>query len=105
MENQNEENKDKAPDNEGYDINNPQNLAVPKYNSTTTHRESSGLPAIENLNQQKGMKSDEDDVDSDDFDRSGAENDRSLHGEQFKSDLGQGQRDKDEDEDEKIIRT
>jgi len=105
MENEKEEQKHKAPDNEQYDVENPQNLTQPQFNSTTAHREGPGLPAVENLNQIKDSKNDLNDAKEDDSDPSAPKNDESLYGKNTKTDLGAGQRDDDEDEGEKIIRT
>jgi hypothetical protein len=105
MENKNEEQKSKAPDNEEYDIDNPQNLTQPQFNSTTTHREDPGVPAVENLNQIKGLNTELKDAKEGDSDPSAPKNDEALYGNDTKTDLGAGQRDEDEDEDEKIIRT
>lgn len=105
MENKREENKPVSPDNEAYDINHPQNISAPAFNSDTTHRESSGLPAVENLNQPADLNSDSHDINKEDIDASMPVNDGSFHGEALKTDLGSGQRGKEEDEDEKIIRT
>ncbi|SEA66128.1 hypothetical protein [Pedobacter hartonius] len=105
MKNEKEEQKHKAPDNEQYDIANPQNLTQPQFNSTTAHREGPGLPAVENLNQIKGLKTDLKDAREDDSDPSAPNNDESLYGKNTKTDLGAGQRDEGEGEAEKIIRT
>jgi hypothetical protein len=101
MENEKEEKNHKAPDNEGYDIENPQNLTQPKYNSTTTHREGPALPAVENLNQTNGLKTELEDAKKDDLSPDAPKNDESFFGEHTKTDLGAGQR----EEDERIIRT
>lgn len=105
MENNSEENKPKVPDNEGYDPENPQKQNLPEYNSSTSHRDSGSLPAVENLNQTKELKSVADSPKKVDSDPSSPANDESLYGKKTKTDLGGGQRDQDEDEDEKIIRT
>lgn len=105
MENHKEEQKDKAPDNEHYDVENPQNIAQPKFNSTSTHRGGAELPAVENLNQIKEEKTSNEEKKSTNSGSPLPQNDESLHGKNTKTDLGGGQRDDDEDEDEKIIRT
>lgn len=105
MENKEDENRTKASDNQEYDTNNPQNLNIPKYNSTSAHRDGNELPAVENLNQIKGLKNELKGVNNDDLDSGTPKNDESLYGENVKTDLGGGQRDEDEDEAEKIIRT
>ena len=105
MENTKNDKRTETPDNEGYDINNPQNLTQPKFNSTTEHREGSGLPYVENLNQTEGKKDELKPSKNDNNDPLSSRNDESLHGNTPKSDLGNGQRDEDEDEKEKIIRT
>lgn len=105
MKNEKEENKPKVPDNEGYDTENPQKQNLPQYNSSTSHRDSASLPAVENLNQTKELKSVAKVPKKVDSDPSSPANDESLYGKKTKTDLGGGQREKDEDEDEKIIRT
>jgi len=105
MENTEEENKPKVAVSEHYDPENPQNQNLPKYNSTTDHREGPGVPAIENLNHQDGLEDKLKDATNEDSDESVTKNDASLYGKKGKTDLGNGQRDEDEDEDEKIIRT
>ena len=105
MENKKDENTTKSPDNQEYDINNPQKLNIPKYNSTSAHREGNELPAVENLNQIKGLKNELKGVNKDDSDSGTPKNDESLYGENVKTDLGAGQRDDNEEEEEKIIRT
>ncbi|MES2457777.1 MAG: hypothetical protein V4594_19620 [Bacteroidota bacterium] len=42
-----------APGSEDYDVNQPQDLNKPKYNSTTEKRGSAELPAVENMNDQQ----------------------------------------------------
>lgn len=73
---------DKAPKpaSEEYDVENPQNLNVPKFNSSTDKRDSHEKPAVENLDDQKP-----------------AEDQRPPD-----TDLG-NERDDDEDEKERII--
>jgi len=105
MENQEEKNKPKVAVSEHYDPKNPQKQNLPKYNSTTEHRDGSELPAVENLNLQDGLKDQLEDAKNEDSDSSMTKNDTPLYGKNTKSDLGAGQRDKDEDEKEKIIRT
>ena len=45
--------KTPAPGSEEYDVNHPQELNTPKYNSATEKRPSSGLPQVENMNDQQ----------------------------------------------------
>jgi len=107
MENENDDQKAKAPGNENYDVENPQNETVPQYNSTTTKRDGPGVPAVENLNQNNGLKNEPTDPNKADSDPSAPENDESLYGNDTKTDLGNGQHDDNEKErdDERIIRT
>jgi len=104
MENQNNDNKPKVTDSEGYNIEKPQNETLPTYNSTTSHRESSSLPAVENLNHTEGLKDELKAAKKDNSAPSVPKNDGSLFGESRKTDLGNGQRDEDEDQKERIIR-
>lgn len=105
MENHKKDNEANTPDNEHYDPENPQKQNIPAYNSTSTHRDSASLPAVENLNEIKDEKNQLKDAKEDDSDTSAPKNDDSLYGNTRKTDLGQGQRDADEEEDEKIIST
>ena len=107
MENENEDQKAKVPGNENYDVENPQNETVPQYNSATTKRDGPGVPAVENLNQNNGLKNEPTDPNKADSDPSAPENDESLYGNDTKTDLGNGQHDDNEKErdDERIIRT
>lgn len=105
MENQEEENKPKVAVSEHYDSENPQNQNLPKYNSTTEHRDGSKLPATENLNQEHGIKDKLKDAKNEDSDNEMTDKEDTLYGKKTKTDLGAGQRDEDEDEKEKLIRT
>lgn len=105
MENQEEQKRHKTADSEHYNTEKPQDQNIPKYNSTTDHRESSELPAVENLNHLNGLKDELREAKNKDSDISQTKSDESLFGHNTKTDLGGGQRDKNEDEDEKIIRT
>lgn len=105
MENNEEHNKAQSADSKHYDPERPQDQNVPKYNSTTEHRNDNELPGIENLNHQNGLKDELREANNKDSDISQTKSDESLFGEDTKTDLGGGQRDKDEDDKEKIIRT
>lgn len=105
MKNEEEDNQAKVPGSEHYDPENPQNQNVPKFNSTTEHREGAELPAIENLNHQDGLEDKLKATKNEDSDNKVTETSSALFGKDVKTDLGQGQRDDDEDEDEKIIST
>lgn len=105
MENKADKNKPKVAVSEDYDSKKPQNQNLPKYNSTTEHRDGSELPAVENLNQEDGLKDKPKSSKNEHPDIKMTETDASLYGKNTKTDLGAGQRDQDEDEDEKIIRT
>lgn len=50
------------PDSEEYDVDNPQNLNTPKFNSSTERRNSPELPADENLNDLHENKDNKDPV-------------------------------------------
>jgi hypothetical protein len=103
MSNEENKNKFKAPDNEDYDVNNPQNLTKPAFNSETEKRNSEGLPQTENLNQQNDENnqlhadgtSNKADMDT--------KNDESLTGNAHDSDLGNDREDEDP-EDDKLIK-
>ena len=82
-----ENNPTPKPESEKYDVEHPQDLNTPKYNSTTEKRTGGELPAIENMN-------DEDEkVDPEDSNRSNMP----------ETDLGNDNKD-DEKEKERIIR-
>jgi len=104
MENNKEDQKHKSPDNEHYDIENPQNLTQPEFNSSSTHRSGAELPAVENLNQINEENTAEEEKKSSNTGSTLPQNDESLHGKPSQTDLGGGQRDDDEDQDERIIR-
>ena len=97
--------KHKVADSEDFNTDKPQDQTLPRYNSTSEHRDGSELPSIENLNQQDGIKDQLKDAKNNDSDSNMTKNDASLYGKKTKTDLGAGQRDEDEDEKEKIIRT
>jgi hypothetical protein len=97
MESTDKNKQPKSAESADYNVENPQELNVPKYNSTTETRNSNELPFIENLD--NGPELD------DDFRENSQTpaDDKSLHGEGDKTDLGNGE--PDDPEDEKIIRT
>ncbi|MET4139572.1 hypothetical protein [Pedobacter sp. UYP1] len=97
--------KHKVADSEDFNTDKPQEQTLPRYNSTSEHRDGSELPAIENLNQQDGIKDELKDAKNNDSDNNMTQNDDPLYGKKTKTNLGAGQRDEDEDENEKIIRT
>jgi hypothetical protein len=105
MENKENKKNHKVTDSEEYNIEKPQELTQPQYNSTTKNRQGGELPAVENLNQTEGLKNELKDAKKDNNHPATPINDESLHGGGPKTELGNGPRDQDEDEDEKIIRT
>lgn len=105
MENNEKKTVAKTPDSEHYDPENPQEQNLPKYNSTSAHRTSEALPAVENLNEIKDEKNQLKQSNTNDSASSTPINDESLHGKRTSTDLGAGQREDDEDENEKIIST
>jgi len=105
MKKEDKQQKHKASDSEDFNVNNPQKNTIPRYNSTTEHREGSELPAIENLNQAEELKDQLENAKNTHSDSLMTKNDDALYGKNTKTDLGAGQRDDDEDEKEKIIRT
>jgi hypothetical protein len=102
MSNEENKNKFKSPDNEGYDINNPQNITKPAFNSNTDKRSSEGLPQTENLNQQNDENnqlhanetSNKADIDT--------KNDESLTGNAPDTDLGNDREEEDPEKDKLI---
>lgn len=105
MENTKNSKQTEQTDNEQDKIENPQKSTQPTFNSTTSHRDSEALPAIENLNQKNELDDELKSAKNGGNVPSAPKNDESLHGKNSKTDLGNGQRDQDEEEDEKIIRT
>jgi hypothetical protein len=90
----------KSPDNEDYDINNPQNLTKPAYTSDTDKRVGERLPQTENLNQENDENKQlhtEETSDNPDVD---AKNDESLTGEGEHTDLGNDPQPDDHDNDD-----
>ncbi|WP_432710849.1 hypothetical protein [Pedobacter sp.] len=101
----NEENNEKfkSPEDEGYDINHPQNLTKPEFISDTDKRDSGGLPQPENLNQEND---EEDQLHADETSNKAGmdtKNDESLTGTADDSDLG-NDRDDEDPEDDKLIK-
>lgn len=105
MKKEDKQQKHKTSDSEDFNVNNPQKKTMPRYNSTTEHRDGSGLPAIENLNQSDGLKDQLENAKNNHSDNTMTEKDDAFYGKNTKTDLGAGQRDDDENEKEKIIRT
>ncbi len=90
MENQDSNKKSKVTDSEHYDVNHPQNLNIPEYNSTSEKRAADKIPGVENLNHQDGLKDQLKKAEPDDNQDPASKNDKSLFGEGSKTDLGNG---------------
>ncbi len=54
MKKEDQNKKAQTANNEGYDVNHPQNLTKPSFNSTSENRDSEDKPNPENLNIEKG---------------------------------------------------
>ena len=102
MENTESNKNSKVTDSEHYDINHPQNLTMPEYNSTTEKRVADKMPTVENLNHEDGLKDELKKAEPDDNQDPASKNDQSLFGEGSKTDLGNG--DKTDKDDEGLIR-
>ena len=102
MENQESSNNSKVTDSEHYDINNPQNLNIPEYNSTSEERSADKLPGVENLNHQDGLDDQLKEAETDKDQDSTSKNDNPLFGKDSKTDLGNGG--KTDKDDEGLIR-
>jgi hypothetical protein len=102
MENQDNNKSSKVTDSEHYDINHPQNLNIPEYNSTSEKRSADKIPAVENLNHQDGLKDEFDEAEPNDNQDPASKDDKPLFGEGAKTDLGNG--DKTDKDDEGLIR-
>jgi len=102
MENQNNHKNSKVTDSEHYDVNHPQNLNMPEYNSTSEKRGADKIPGVENLNHQDGLKDQLKEAEPDGNQDPVSKNDQSLFGEDSKTDLGNG--DKTDKDDEGLIR-
>jgi hypothetical protein len=92
MESTNMENSPKSANSEEYDVNHPQNLNTPVFNSSTDHRSTDELPGVENLDTQNQT---EEEVPQDP---------ERLFGSAAQTDLGNGERTEEELEKEKIIK-
>ena len=101
----NEEKKEnfKAPDNEDYDVNNPQNIAQPAFSSDTDKRNTDDLPGIENLNQQNDENNQLHKDETSNKPGMDTNNDESLTGEAHDTDLGNST-ENDDSEDDKLIK-
>jgi hypothetical protein len=105
MLNRQKKNDPKLAGSEDYDVNHPQNIAQPVYNSTADEKASADLPGIENLNHDSGLKDPLKEATNDLNDPSAQKNDESLHGQPSETDLGNGSSDEEDQEDEGLIRT
>jgi hypothetical protein len=94
-------NESKVAGSEDYDVNHPQNIAKPEFNSGTDEKNNAELPAIENLNHTDGLKDPIKGAKNDLNDPSAPKSDDPLHGDSAKTDLGNGS----SKNDEEIIRT
>jgi hypothetical protein len=88
----NEDNKSqKSANTEGYDVNHPQNLNKPVFNSTTDHRDTNGLPGVENLDNQLMDE------------KQAPQNIERLTGSSATTDLDNGERNDEDRDEERII--
>jgi hypothetical protein len=95
----------KLPGSEDYDVNHPQNLTQPVFNSTSTDIGTDHLPGIENLNHNGGLKDSLKESKDNVNDPSDQVNEEPLFGDAPKTDLGNSSSDDDDEEDEGLIRT
>ena len=102
MENQENNKNSKVTDSEHYDINHPQNLNIPEYNSSSEKISSDKLPGVENLNHNDGLDDQLKEAESDKDQNSASKNDDPLFGKDTKTDLGNGG--KTDKDDEGLIR-
>ncbi len=105
MESQDQKNTPQVAVNQDYDVNHPENLNTPSYNSTKEYREGNELPGVENLNHENGLNDPLKESEIAKNQPSSPKNDASMHGEKSKTDLGNGTKTEEEKENEKIIRT
>lgn len=91
MESNGKNQEENAPGGENYDVNNPQNITTPTFNSTTDGRDTDDLPGVENLNL------------SNNGDQELPENDQSLFGSDSKTDLGNSQKPEEDKADDRLI--
>lgn len=103
MDSQDKNKKFKTPDNEDYDINNPQNLTQPAFNSGADGGQNTTSPPVENLNQQNDENNQLGDATATKSHDNSTLNDEPLHGNDQKTDLGNG-KNREDKEDEKLIR-
>lgn len=93
MESNDKKNSPQSPDSEEYDVNHPQNLNTPVFNSATDHRSTDNLPGVENMDTQNLSKEEV------------PQDPERLFGSAAQTDLGNGERTEEKVEDEKIIKT
>lgn len=91
MESNDKNQEQNAPGGENYDVNHPQNIATPTFNSTTDGRDTDDLPGVENLNL------------SNNGDQELPDNDQSLFGTDSKTDLGNSQKPEEDKADDRLI--
>jgi hypothetical protein len=93
MESTDQNDNQKSAASEDYDVNHPQNLSTPAFNSSTDHRSTDSLPGVENMDTQNLS---EDEV---------PQNPERLFGSAAQTDLGNGERTQEDVDSEKIIKT
>ncbi len=103
MKKEDQNKKAQKPENEGYDINHPQNLTKPSFNSVSENRHSGNKPSIENLNEENNENNTEKPHPDAISESPAAINDDRLHGDRNNNDLSREEKD-DDDDDEKLIR-
>jgi len=91
METNQSNNEEHAPGSDQYDVNHPQNITKPSFNSGTEKRDTDGLPGVENLNL------------SNNGDQKLPEDDRSLFGTDSDTDLGNSQKPEEDKADDRLI--
>jgi hypothetical protein len=91
METNNNDNEENAPGSENYDVNHPQNITTPSFNSATEKRDTDDLPGVENLNL------------SNNGEQQLPEDDQSLFGTDSDTDLGNSQKPEEDKADDRLI--
>lgn len=88
----NDNNKDEnAPGSDEYDVNHPQNIQTPSFNSATEKRDTDELPGVENLNL------------SNNGDQKKPEDGGSLFGPDADTDLGNSEKPEEDKADDRLI--
>jgi hypothetical protein len=102
MKKEDQNKKTQLPGNEDYDVNHPQHLTKPAFNSVTENRDSGNKPGTENLNHENDENKFTEGAKKDNSEDATPVNDERLHGNMDDRDLKKEQHDYDHDDDDLI---